>query len=94
MTPVVLRFLEQADRTPDAVAAIDDAGARLSYGTLAHRGRSLAAGLQARLGPAPGRIVAVAAKNHAEHLVALLGIFLSGQTWLHLPCSVRMAAEA
>ncbi|MEA1942482.1 MAG: AMP-binding protein [Pseudomonadota bacterium] len=90
MTPVALRFLDQAGRTPDTVAAIDDRGTMPTYATLSQRARGLAAGLQARLGPEPGRIVAVAAKNHAEHLVALLGIFLSGQTWLPLnPRSAR-----
>lgn len=90
MTPVVLRFLEQAGRTPDAPAAIDDHGAILTYDALSRRGRGLAAGLQARLGPEQGQVVSVAAKNHAEHLVALVGIFLSGHTWLPLnPRSAR-----
>ena len=92
MTPVVLRFLEQAGRTPDAPAATDDHGTRLTYDTLSRRARGLAAGLQARLGTEPGQLVSVAAKNHAEHLIALMGIFLSGHTWLPLnPRSARAA---
>lgn len=90
MTPVVLAFLEQARRTPDAVAASDDTGATESYASLARRGCALAAGLQSRLGTDTGRIVAIAAKNHVEHLVALIGVFLSGHTWLPLnPRSAR-----
>lgn len=90
MMPVALAFLKQAERIPGLTAAIDDHGAALSYGELSRRALALAAGLQARLGEAPGRLVAVAAKNHAEHLVALLGIFLSGHTWLPLnPRSAR-----
>ena len=60
MTPVVLAFLEQARRTPDAVAASDDTGATETYASLARRGCALAAGLQARLGTDTGRIVAIA----------------------------------
>ncbi|WP_270374726.1 class I adenylate-forming enzyme family protein [Marinicauda sp. Alg238-R41] len=90
MIAAIDRFLAQAQRMPDALAVRDESGAALTYGALARRATRLAAGLQARLGTSETRIVALAAKNHGEHLVAMLGIFLSGHSWLPLnPRSAR-----
>ncbi|KAA5805398.1 long-chain fatty acid--CoA ligase [Alkalicaulis satelles] len=84
MIPPVLRFMESAARWPDRPALQDDLGARLTHGELASRAAALAAGLQKRLGDNREAIVALAAKNHADHVVAMFGIFLAGYAWLPL----------
>lgn len=84
MTPPILRFLEAAKRWPDRIALSDDHGARLTHGELAGRAQALAAGLRMGLGDDPEAIIAIAAKNHAEHVVAIFGVFLAGYRWLPL----------
>jgi fatty-acyl-CoA synthase len=84
VTPPILRFLDAAGRWPDRIALQDDLGGRLTHGELARRATALAAGLQRRLGEDPEAIVALAAKNHADHFVAMFGIFLAGCAWLPL----------
>ncbi len=84
MIPPIQRFLDTASRWPERIAIQDDAGCRLSYGELAARSKALAAGLRARLGNDAETIVSVAAKNHADHVVAMFGVFLAGYAWLPL----------
>lgn len=84
MTPPAERFLDAAARWPRRIALEDDLGARLTYGELAQRAMALGAGLRRRLGDAPDTLVAIAARNHADHVVAMFGVFLAGHAWLPL----------
>lgn len=84
MTAPIARFLEAAQRWPDAIALEDDLGVQLSYRDLARRAMALGAGLRQRLGDRCGTVVAIAARNHADHVVAMFGVFMAGHAWLPL----------
>ncbi len=84
MTAPIARFLEAAQRWPDAIALEDDLGVQLSYRDLARRAMALGAGLRQRLGDGSGTVVAIAARNHADHVVAMFGVFMAGHAWLPL----------
>lgn len=89
MTAPILRFLAAAERWPDRTALTDEAG-EWSYAGLADRAKALAVGLRERLGDDPETLVAIAAKNHGAHVVAMFGVFLAGYAWLPLnPRSAR-----
>ncbi len=85
------RFLEVAARRPDAVALVDDAGATLTYAELAARASALGVGLAKRIASAKPRLVATLSANHAEHVVAMLGVFLSGHVWAPLNAKAARA---
>lgn len=87
MSPIA-RVLARCDAEPDRVALRDDLGVTLTYGALAQRVRACAAALNAELGAAP-QVVALAAGNHAAHVVAMLAIFLAGHAWF--PVNPRAA---
>ncbi len=72
----------QADRTPEAVAVVDDATS-LTYGELEARANALAAHL-CRHGAEPGKIVGVMLERRTDLLVGLLGVLKSGAAYLPL----------
>ncbi len=76
---------EQAGRTPDAPALIDD-GHRLSYAEVRQQVLALAARLQAA-GAGPGRIVAVALPRSVRLSLALLAVIEAGAAYLPLDLS-------
>ncbi|MET0396581.1 MAG: condensation domain-containing protein, partial [Longimicrobiaceae bacterium] len=96
--PVHRLVLEQAERTPDAVA-VALAGATLTYGELARRGRALGRFLRGR-GVGPETRVGVYLDRSPELLVALLGTLEAGAAYVPLdPQSPRdrlaqLAADA
>jgi amino acid adenylation domain-containing protein/non-ribosomal peptide synthase protein (TIGR01720 family) len=73
-------FLEQAARTPDAVAVIAD-DEQLTYAELAQRAERLAAWLRAA-GAGPEQIVAVSLPRSTESVVAVLAVLLAGAAYL------------
>jgi amino acid adenylation domain-containing protein len=75
-------FEAQAARTPNAVAAVDEAR-RWTYAELNRHAGLIAAQLQAR-GAGKGTLVAVGAGRSAEMLAALLGIWKTGAAYLPL----------
>ncbi|MBL1068995.1 alpha/beta fold hydrolase [Streptomyces sp. 7-21] len=83
-------FAEQARRTPGATALTGPGGA-LSYAGLDAAARRVAAALAAR-GAGPGDVVAVAAPEPSDAVVALLGIATAGAAWLLL--DTQRAAES
>jgi amino acid adenylation domain-containing protein len=87
--PVPEMILEQARRTPDALALTSDAH-QLTYGELAERSARLAAGLLAH-GVAPGHLVAVALPRSAELIAVLLAVWRCGAAYV--PIDVRYPAE-
>lgn len=82
------RFLRRADAEPGRPALRDDLGIELTHGELAERSRGFAAALNETLGEEP-RLVALAARNHTAHVVAMFGIFIAGHAWL--PVNPRAA---
>lgn len=82
------RFLRRADAEPERPALRDDLGIELTHGELAARAREVAAALIETLGKEP-RLVALAARNHAAHVIAMFGIFIAGHAWL--PVNPRAA---
>ncbi|MEM7356974.1 MAG: amino acid adenylation domain-containing protein, partial [Acidobacteriota bacterium] len=79
---LIERFATWVERTPDAVAVVDDGGV-LTYGALDHRADRLARRLlAARLGPAP--VVGVLLERSPATVVALLAILKAGGTFLAL----------
>lgn len=79
---IASRLLDQADRTPDAVALID--GDRtVTFGELVARARGVAAELRSR-GVGPETPVGVAIPRSIEMVVAVVGIVLSGGAYVPL----------
>jgi amino acid adenylation domain-containing protein len=72
----------QAERTPDALAVVDAAGA-MSYAELDARADALAHRLGAR-GVAPGALVGLCMERSAELIVAMLGILKAGAAYVPL----------
>ncbi|WP_253773201.1 amino acid adenylation domain-containing protein [Goodfellowiella coeruleoviolacea] len=79
------RFEAQVDRTPDAVAVLDDAGA-LTYAELNRRANQLARWLRAR-GVGAGSVVAVVLPRSVDLMVALLGVLKAGAAYLPVESS-------
>ncbi|HYG63624.1 MAG TPA: amino acid adenylation domain-containing protein, partial [Thermoanaerobaculia bacterium] len=77
------RFLEQAARTPGAVALEDETGARLTYGELAGRAGRLAHVLR-RQGVGLETPVGVFLERSPDLVTALLGTLLAGGVYLPL----------
>ncbi len=75
-------FLQQADRTPDAIA-LSFQGASCSYRTLATRATRLAH-LLLRRGLRPGQLVALCFEPDPDLVVALLAVLLAGGAYLPL----------
>src|SRR5581483_1993951 len=82
-------FEEQARRTPDAIALVDEEQ-HLSYRVLRQRARALAAFLQQR-GVGPEVLVALCVERNSDWLIGLLATWLAGGAYLPLdpgaPCS-------
>ncbi|MCS7482453.1 non-ribosomal peptide synthetase [Umezawaea endophytica] len=74
--------LDQARRTPDAVAVRDEHG-ELTYARLVERSRSLAGELRSH-GVGPDIVVGVCAQRSTKLVVALLGILLADGAYLPL----------
>lgn len=72
-----------ADRTPDAIAVRDAAGARLTYAELDRRANQVARALRER-GVGPDRLVGVRMPRGADLVVALLGVLKAGGAYLPL----------
>ncbi|MEU3708660.1 non-ribosomal peptide synthetase [Streptomyces catenulae] len=79
---LVARFDAQVAARPGATA-VECAGRRLDYGTLARRAERLAAALVAR-GVRPGQLVGLHAGRTPELVVGLLGILKAGAAFLPL----------
>ncbi len=78
-----IRFFERAvTRWPEAVA-VECGGESQSYGALAARVATLAAGLQG-LDPRPGSRVAICCANDIAHLTAWLAVLAAGKVWVPL----------
>ncbi|HKV12979.1 MAG TPA: amino acid adenylation domain-containing protein, partial [Thermoanaerobaculia bacterium] len=78
-------FVQQAERTPDAIA-VAVAGRpeeRLTYAELRERSGRVAAGLRA-LGVSPGTIVGLETRRSLDTLAGLLGILEAGAAYLPL----------
>ncbi|RKH58083.1 amino acid adenylation domain-containing protein [Corallococcus llansteffanensis] len=80
--PVHQQVLEQAARTPDAVAVRDEVGA-LTYAELIRRATLLAEYLRQQ-GVEGGSVVGVCAPRSADLVTAELGVMLSGAAFLPL----------
>ncbi|WP_158625004.1 non-ribosomal peptide synthetase/type I polyketide synthase [Corallococcus terminator] len=80
--PVQLQVLEQARRTPGAVAVRDEAGA-LTYAELIRRATLLAEHLR-RQGTAASSLIGICAPRGAELVTAELGVLLAGAAYLPL----------
>lgn len=63
--------------------AISDRHGELSYAELGAQVHALALALRKHLGETP-QVVALCAKNHHQHVVAMMAIFLSGHIWVPL----------
>ncbi|MFI0777852.1 amino acid adenylation domain-containing protein [Streptomyces sp. NPDC021212] len=74
--------LDQADRTPDATAVVDE-DKSLTYRELVHRTEVLADRLR-KAGVRPGALVGVAAERRAELVVALLAVHRAGAAYVPL----------
>jgi amino acid adenylation domain-containing protein len=91
-------ILEQAARTPEAVAVLADEGP-LTYAELAGRAARLA-GRLATMGVAPETPVAIAVERSLDMMVGLLGILIAGGAYVPLDPEYplerleRMAADA
>ncbi|MFG3362577.1 non-ribosomal peptide synthetase [Streptomyces griseofuscus] len=83
------RFIEQAGKTPDAIAVHSDAGA-LTYGELDERSRELAQRLVAE-GAGPGVPVGVCVERSPGLLVAILAVLRAGSCYV--PLDPRYPAE-
>jgi len=79
-------FAEQAARTPEAVAVVDDGGA-LTYRGLAQRANQIAHLLRA-LGVRRGSAVGVHLERSAEMVAALLAVLKAGGTYVPLDAAV------
>ncbi|HEX6097855.1 MAG TPA: amino acid adenylation domain-containing protein [Thermoanaerobaculia bacterium] len=78
--PVIDRFEEQAERTPDAIA-LTSGEATLTYAQLDRAANRLAHRL-ADAGAAPERVVAIRMERSAEMVVAILAILKTGAAWM------------
>ena len=87
--PVADLILEQARRTPGAVA-ITDGVTTLTYAELAARSAEVAAGLRAR-GVGPESVVALAAPRRPATVVAMLGVLRAGGVCLPLDPALPQA---
>ncbi|MFJ2167561.1 non-ribosomal peptide synthetase [Streptomyces griseofuscus] len=83
------RFIEQAGKTPDAIAVHSDAGA-LTYGELDEQSRELAQRLVAE-GAGPGVPVGVCVERSPGLLVAILAVLRAGSCYV--PLDPRYPAE-
>ena len=83
------RFIEQAGKTPDAIAVHSDTGA-LTYGELDQRSRELARRLVAE-GAGPGVPVGVCVERTPGLLVAILAVLRAGSCYV--PLDPRYPAE-
>ena len=72
----------QVERTPDAIAAVDEEG-HVTYNELNHRANHVGHYLR-RSGVAPESVVAVGANRGLGFLISMLGVFKSGGTYLPL----------
>lgn len=90
--PYIRRFIEHAERTPDAPAVVWKDGA-LNYAQLLSRACHLAGELQAR-GVGRDRIVAVAMTRSVDQLVAFLAANLAGGAFLPLDPDAPVARLA
>ena len=86
-------ILEQAGRTPDAVALSGEDGIRVTYEELAARTRELAAHLRS-LGVGPETRVGLCADRSPEMIVGLLAILEAGGAWVPLDPSYPAARLA
>ncbi|HEX3528531.1 MAG TPA: amino acid adenylation domain-containing protein [Thermoanaerobaculia bacterium] len=80
------RFAAQAERAPDATAAVGQAGEdenRLTYRELDRRARDLAGHLR-RLGVGPERVVGVLLDRTPDMVASLLGVLAAGGAYLPL----------
>jgi amino acid adenylation domain-containing protein len=75
-------FMEQASRTPDAIAVVDEES-ELSYGELDRRSNQLAHHLRG-LGVGVESVVGLCVERSIEMVVGLLGILKAGGTYLPL----------
>ncbi len=82
-------FLDQVQRTPDAVA-VACGDETLTYAELNRRANRLAAALQRR-GVGPEMLVGIALDRSLEMIVAILGVLKAGGAWL--PLAVDQPAE-
>jgi amino acid adenylation domain-containing protein len=82
IVPVQL-IVEAAHRAPEALAVLDAAGKVYTYGELLAAANRLARLLQGR-GIGPGDYVGVVGRHRPDTVVALLGVALSGATFV--PC--------
>jgi non-ribosomal peptide synthetase component F/acyl carrier protein len=82
-------FLEQVERTPDAVA-VSFGYEALTYSELNGRGNRIAAALRNR-GVGPEVLVGIALDRSPEMIVAILGVLKAGGAWL--PLAVDQPAE-
>lgn len=82
-------FLEQAKRTPDAIAVISTE-CRLSYGDLEARSAAVAA-ILLRARVRPGELVAVVMEKGWEQVSAVLGILRAGAAYLPIDPAVPAA---
>ncbi|MGH9348635.1 MAG: amino acid adenylation domain-containing protein [Vicinamibacterales bacterium] len=80
--PLIDLVLEQASRTPDAVAAVFGAEVA-TYAELARRAASIGSALRAR-GAGPDELVAVLAHRSIAFLATILGIFQARAAYLPL----------
>jgi amino acid adenylation domain-containing protein len=82
--PAVLHeiFFDQADRTPDAIAVVDEAGEH-TYERIRRRANGLAARLRT-LGAGPETVVAIHLDRGAGFVIALLGVLRAGAAALPL----------
>lgn len=81
-SPVHVRVLEQARRTPTALA-VSSPGGVLTYEALVRQARQLACGLRAR-GVGPDVIVGICMERTTQLVVSLLGVLLAGGAYAPL----------
>jgi amino acid adenylation domain-containing protein len=84
--PVPRQVMRRAAERPDAIAVVVQ-GERLSYRELDRRSNRVANGLRA-LGVAPGAVVGVFLERSFDLVVALLGVWKAGATYLPLEPSL------
>ncbi|HEX5720801.1 MAG TPA: amino acid adenylation domain-containing protein [Thermoanaerobaculia bacterium] len=76
-------FLEQAERTPDAVAVVSHDGERITYGELAERSARLARQLR-ELGVGPEVRVGVSLRRSPRQIEAILAVLQAGGAYVPL----------
>ena len=82
-SPLDVKLVEQATRTPDAVAVVDG-DITLTYAELVSRADALAAVLRGSCGVANGEMVGVYTARSARMVVAMLGVMMSGGAYVPL----------